>query len=387
VCLGDGEGAFICGDVSTDTNRTNDVALGDIDDDGNLDAVFANEGPRNRVCLGDGTGGFACRDVSTDTNSSIDLALGDVNRDNRLDAVFGNIGGRNRVCLGNGSGGFSCSNVSADSNNTLGVAVGDVDGNGRLDVAFSNDNQRNRVCLGNGSGGFACSDVDRNGDLDAVFANTGQRDQVCLGTGSGRFTCSDLSTEAADSHNLAVAPGHRGTFFDDDFSVFEADIEWMAGEGITKGCNPPVNDQYCPGSSVTRSQMAAFLVRALDLTDTLPDPFTDDDGSIFEADIEKLAAAGITKGCNPPTNDRFCPDSKVTRGQMAAFLVRALGYVDDGGGNLFIDDDDSIFEGDIDKLGTAGVTKGCNPPTNNMYCPDGFVTRGQMAAFLHRALG
>ncbi len=144
---------------------------------------------------------------------------------------------------------------------------------------------------------------------------------------------------------------------------------------------------FCPTSSVTRGQTAAFLVRALDLTDTLNDPFTDDDDSIFEADIEKLAAAGITKGCNPPTHDRFCPDSKVTREQMAAFLVRAIGYVDGGGGNLFIDDDDSIFESDIDKLGTAGVTKGCNPPINDKYCPGSVVTRGQMAAFLHRALG
>jgi hypothetical protein len=72
---------------------------------------------------------------------------------------------------------------------------------------------------------------------------------------------------------------------------------------------------------------------------------------------------------------------------MAAFLVRAIGYVDDGGGDLFIDDDGSVFEPDIDKLGTAGVTKGCNPPTNSMYCPNNVVTRGQMAAFLHRALG
>ena len=71
---------------------------------------------------------------------------------------------------------------------------------------------------------------------------------------------------------------------------------------------------------------------------------------------------------------------------MAAFLVRALGYTDDGG-DPFTDDNRLIFEADIDRLGTAGVTKGCNPPTNTMYCPDSFVTRGQMAAFLRRALG
>ena len=186
---------------------------------------------------------------------------------------------------------------------------------------------------------------------------------------------------------LGELPPAGGTFSDDDGSVFEADIEWMADAGITKGCNPPSNSLFCPDSVVTRGQMAAFLVRALGLTDRLDDPFTDDDGSIFEADIERLATAGITKGCNPPVNDRFCPDSKVTREQMAAFLVRALGYTDAGGSNLFVDDDTSIFEADIDRLATAGVTKGCNPPVNDRFCPTGYVTRGQMAAFLHRALG
>jgi hypothetical protein len=70
---------------------------------------------------------------------------------------------------------------------------------------------------------------------------------------------------------------------------------------------------------------------------------------------------------------------------MAAFLVRAFGYTDNGGGNLFIDDNNSIFENDIDRLATAGVTHGCNPPTRDRFCPDDFVTRGQMAAFLYRA--
>ncbi|MCP3885865.1 MAG: S-layer homology domain-containing protein, partial [Propionibacteriaceae bacterium] len=87
---------------------------------------------------------------------------------------------------------------------------------------------------------------------------------------------------------------------------------------------PPLNDQYCPNANVTRGQMAAFLTRALNLPPQDTDTFTDDDGSVFEANIEALATAGITKGCNPPTNDRYCPDANVTRGQMAAFLYRAL---------------------------------------------------------------
>ena len=114
--------------------------------------------------------------------------------------------------------------------------------------------------------------------------------------------------------------------------------------------------------------------------------FIDMFDNIFLDDIAFMQEAGITKGCNPPVNDLYCPDDFVTRAQMAAFLVRAFGYTDDGGGDLFVDDDGSTFETDIDRLGTAGVTRGCNPPSNDRFCPNDFVTRGQMAAFLNRAL-
>jgi hypothetical protein len=179
----------------------------------------------------------------------------------------------------------------------------------------------------------------------------------------------------------------NGRFRDDDGSVHEPNIESIAAAGVTKGCNPPQNNRFCPDSPVTRGQMAAFLVRALGLGGGGGDPFHDDDGSIFEGDIERLAAAGITKGCNPPQNTHFCPNDTVTRGQMAAFLVRAFGYRDTGGGDHFRDDDRSTFESDIDRLATAGITKGCNPPANDRFCPNDPVSRAQMATFLARALG
>ncbi len=72
--------------------------------------------------------------------------------------------------------------------------------------------------------------------------------------------------------------------------------------------------------------MAAFLVRSFGYSDVGSADFVDDDGSVFEADIERLAAAGVTKGCNPAEgNTRFCPDDHVTRAQMAAFLYRGFG--------------------------------------------------------------
>jgi hypothetical protein len=183
------------------------------------------------------------------------------------------------------------------------------------------------------------------------------------------------------------AAGLHGTFIDDDTSVHERAIEAVAAEGITKGCNPPTSDRFCPDAIVTRGQMAAFLHRALSdtLTPGSPAEFVDDNTSVFEADIEWLGATGVTKGCNPPSNDRFCPNDAVTRGQMAAFLTRALGLTDRGSID-FVDDDASVFESDIERLATAGITVGCNPPTNDRFCPEDPVTRGQMASFLARAL-
>ena len=174
-----------------------------------------------------------------------------------------------------------------------------------------------------------------------------------------------------------------GRFVDDDDSVFEGDIEWIASRGISNGCNPPANDRFCPTDPVTRGVMAAWMSRALGLPPATIDYFDDDNGSIFEDAINRMAAAGITKGCG---GTKFCPTNRVDRGQMAAFLVRAFKLSDAGGGNLFTDDNRSIFENDIDRLATAGITRGCNPPENTRFCPTLPVDRGAMAAFLHRAL-
>ncbi|MCP4305028.1 MAG: hypothetical protein GY788_09175 [bacterium] len=201
--------------------------------------------------------------------------------------------------------------------------------------------------------------------------------------GAGAWTAWSGSVTPSGAAPPPPPPPSGDTFVDDGDSVFEDDIEWLAATGITRGCNPPADDRYCPTASVTRGQMAAFLVRALGLTATGSIGFSDDDNSVFEDDIEKLAASAITTGCNA-AGTRFCPDQSVTRGQMAAFLVRALDLKDVGSVD-FVDDDQSIFEDDIEKLATAGITTGCNA-AGTEFCPNDPVTRGQMAAFLRRAL-
>lgn len=160
----------------------------------------------------------------------------------------------------------------------------------------------------------------------------------------------------------------------------------MAEGDITRGCNPPLNDRYCPHTAIPRDQMAAFLARTLDLPPSESDHFIDDDDNVFEDAINRIAQAGITKGCNPPSNDRYCPDLLIPRKQMAAFLDRAFGAFG-GAEDFFVDDDGSLFERHINNIAAAGITEGCNPPDNDRYCPEGHVPRDQMASFLSRATG
>jgi hypothetical protein len=165
-------------------------------------------------------------------------------------------------------------------------------------------------------------------------------------------------------------------FTDTDGHLFEDHIDWLFMNAIAKGCATRV---YCPEAVVTREQMASFLVRALGLPATSTDFFTDDESSIHEADINALAASGITTGC---TATLFCPSQPVARQEMASFLVRGFDLPANST-DFFTDDESSVHEADINALAATGITTGCG---GGRFCPTAGVTRGQMAAFLMRAI-
>lgn len=74
--------------------------------------------------------------------------------------------------------------------------------------------------------------------------------------------------------------------------------------------------------------------------------FTDvPDSNIFHADIEWLADAGVTKGCNPPANTEFCPKDSVTREAMSAFMRRFAKYIDAEDGTPGLADDANMLGG------------------------------------------
>ncbi|HSK94553.1 MAG TPA: S-layer homology domain-containing protein [Candidatus Angelobacter sp.] len=172
-------------------------------------------------------------------------------------------------------------------------------------------------------------------------------------------------------------PAPAAPFSDIVGSKFYSDIIWLSESGITSGCG---NGKFCPDGLVTRSQMASFIARAMNLPPTSVDHFTDDNGSKHEDNINRLASAGVTSGCG---SGRYCPDGVVARDQMASFIARAMGlqpsWVDH-----FTDDNGNKHEPNINAFAGAGITSGCG---GGKFCPAGGVTRGQMAAFLYRAFG
>ena len=100
-------------------------------------------------------------------------------------------------------------------------------------------------------------------------------------------------------------------------------VERLADLQITRGCGsgPP---RFCPQSPVTRAEMASFLVRSFHLPEARPAGFVDTGGNLHESDIDAIADVGITIGCRTDPLS-YCPPQPVTRGQMATFLTRALG--------------------------------------------------------------
>jgi len=185
---------------------------------------------------------------------------------------------------------------------------------------------------------------------------------------------------------------HVGESFGDvpvDHS-FYASVENLFHNGVTGGC---AGGGYCPDDSVTRAQMAVFLLKARWGAAFLPLPAT---GTVFSDVptanpfapwIEELYRAGVTGGCGGTS---YCPNGAVTRQQMAVFLLKALessSYDPPDCTGVFEDVPcPSQFADWIEEIADRGITGGCSV-TPALYCPTNPNNRGQMAVFLVKTFG
>ena len=167
-------------------------------------------------------------------------------------------------------------------------------------------------------------------------------------------------------------------------------MDTIARNGVTTGCG---GGNYCPDVSVTRAQMAVFLLGAEHGSSYTPPKCTPPGifgdvacpGAFAVNWIEQLYHEGITGGCSASPL-LYCPNASVTRAQMAVFLLKAAhgsGYTPPMCAGLFNDVPcPTGFAVDwIEEVFHEGVTAGCStsPP---LYCPNDPNTRGQMAVFL-----
>ena len=154
-----------------------------------------------------------------------------------------------------------------------------------------------------------------------VFVGTECDEGFCPGDDIDRATVAVWTVRVLDGADPWPAASRR--FGDVDAAhPHVAFIERLAALGVTKGCGD--GSVFCPDRTTTRAEMAAFLSRAFGL-DEGPDPGFSDvpSDAWYAASVAKLAASGITKGCE---DTMFCPDQPVTRAEMATFLARALAH-------------------------------------------------------------
>jgi hypothetical protein len=133
------------------------VTTADVNRDGKLDLILADDNGGVAVLLGNGSGGFGAATTYAAGPNPVSVTTADVNRDGKLDLIVADNNAGVSVLLGNGSGGFSAAAPYAAGSSPLAVAVADLNDDGKLDLIVADAGGGVSVLLGNGSGGFSAA--------------------------------------------------------------------------------------------------------------------------------------------------------------------------------------------------------------------------------------
>ena len=252
VLLGNGDGTFQSA-VSYNAGYVPvAVAVGDLNGDGRLDLILANQYQCNNcnsggvsVLLGNGDGSFqAPVAYSSGGVAATALAVGDVNGDGHIDVVVTNQyqcqncgSGQVSILLGRGDGTLKNPiSYSSGGYAALSVAIGDVNGDSKPDLIVTNLCKKVSSCtdgivavlLGNGDGTFrsdgtyssgaygatsvAIADVNGDGEPDVIIDNTCKATTNCslggvgvlLGIGDGTFQSAVAHSSGGEDANSIV---------------------------------------------------------------------------------------------------------------------------------------------------------------------------------------
>ncbi|MEE3948960.1 S-layer homology domain-containing protein [Bacillus wiedmannii] len=182
-----------------------------------------------------------------------------------------------------------------------------------------------------------------------------------------------VATAAEESAFKDVPKGH-----------WSADaINSMAAKGIIVGIGDGL---FGFGNDVTRAQVATFMVKAKGIeAGSTKTPFTDvPESSIYAKFIAAAEANKIMAGLG---DNKFGPDEKLTRAQMAQLLVNAYGFKADENNKKSFNDIEGLpwatAKSSIETLASLGIVAG---EGEGKFNPNGVVTREQAAQFIYNAM-
>ena len=195
-------------------------------------------------------------------------------------------------------------------------------------------------------------------------------------------------SRTGDAYQIEISDTAPPTdlFVDDNGNTHEADINRIAQMGITVGCATQPEPRYCPDRPVSRAEMAAFLLRALGQPQPQPDTTSGYGDITPDKWYTNYAYTIIQMGIDQGANDKWRPNDPLTRLEMAQWLTRAFDHitpVSTPEGKF--DDVHRDYWAVVEGMHQAGITKGCSAQPL-LYCPTQPVTRAQMASFIIRAI-
>lgn len=240
VFLGNGDGTFQAGTNFAAGNGTIAVVAGDFNGDGTIDLVTANYNDSTVTLLaGNGDGTFAAPVVVGQApGNPFDLVAADFNGDGKLDVAVASLFGQVTVLQGRGDGTFDAASVNSGSNPTQ-LTVGDFNGDGVLDLAVSNYGSNTvGILSGNGDGTFQpVVSVPAAGGLNGIIAgdfnNDGGLDLAVVGQDNN--TAQVLLNQSIQATAGQPFSGVLASFTDANPNATTADysatIDW--GDGTT----------------------------------------------------------------------------------------------------------------------------------------------------------
>ncbi len=272
------------------TAQSMDVKAADIDGDGDLDIVLANEFQRNIILTNDGQGNFTNNgNIPNTIHDSEDVAIADFDLDGDLDLIFCSEDDFiHEYYLNDGAGNFSASsNYSFPNSIANAVITANLNNDTFPDVIFGNANQ-NRIFINNGDGTFTdetstrlpvlshttqdlnLTDIDNDNDLDLLVGNEGNS-KILINDGQGVFQ--DETEDRLPIHPLVETRKiSTGDINGDNFAdLFFSNVAFLPSSGPYRSNLLFLNDGTGSFTDVSTSQMPT------DNDDTLDAIFEDVD--------------------------------------------------------------------------------------------------------------